>query len=61
MARRTTRRWILTTMLFLAVPASAHPGHEHHVEGVIAKVRGQVFDAVDRAVSLSRCSQPAPS
>ncbi|MCC7240823.1 MAG: DUF5666 domain-containing protein [Dehalococcoidia bacterium] len=53
MARRTTRRWILTTILFLAVPASAHPGHEHHVEGVIAKVRGQVFDVEDSGGRLT--------
>ncbi len=47
MNRRVALRGVLTMTLMTAVPAAAHPGHESHAEGLITKVRGQVFEVED--------------
>ena len=44
MNRRTVLQWLLTTTLVTTVTVAAHPGHEHHAEGSITKVRGQIFE-----------------
>jgi hypothetical protein len=33
--------------LVTTVTVAAHPGHEHHAEGSVTKVRGQIFEMED--------------
>lgn len=42
---RTARNLLLSGLLLsCSVLASAHPGHEFHVEGTVTKVRAQQFE-----------------
>jgi hypothetical protein len=47
MNRRTVLQWLLTMTLVTTVTVAAHPGHEHHAEGSVTKVRGQIFEMED--------------
>lgn len=47
MDRRMALQWLLTMTLVTTVRVAAHPGHEHHAEGSITKVRGQSFEVDD--------------
>ena len=47
MDRRMALQWFLTMTLVTTVTVAAHPGHEHHAEGSITKVRGQIFEVED--------------
>ena len=47
MNRRTVLQWLVTTTLVTTVTVAAHPGHEHHAEGSVTKVRGQIFEVED--------------
>lgn len=47
MNRRTVLQRLLTITLVTTVRVAAHPGHEHHAEGSITKVRGQIFEVED--------------
>lgn len=51
---RTARNLLLSGLLLAcSVLASAHPGHEFHVEGIVTKVRAQQFDGSSITVSVT--------
>ena len=47
MDRRMALQWLLTMTLVTTVTVAAHPGHEHHAEGSVTKVRGPIFEVED--------------
>ena len=45
MDRRMALQWLVTMTLVTTGAVAAHPGHEHHAEGSVTKVRGQIFES----------------
>ena len=47
MTRRTVLSLLGVSLLLLGALLASHPGHEYHVEGVVAKVRAPHFEVKD--------------
>ena len=47
MTRRTALSLVGVSLLLSGALLAAHPGHEYHVEGVVAKVRAPHFEVKD--------------